>query len=62
MFADWEVSFLQTTRVLVLGFVLICAASAPFSPILLILPIEESITYAFSMAVEAVPFQSRFMR
>jgi hypothetical protein len=37
-------------------FVLICATGAPFSPILLILPIEESITYLFSMAFEVVPF------
>jgi hypothetical protein len=41
-----------------LDFVLICAMGAPFSPILLILPIEESITYVFSMAAEVVPFQS----
>lgn len=41
-----------------LDFVLICATGAPFSPILLILPIEESITYVFSMGAEAAPFQN----
>jgi hypothetical protein len=58
MVANWEVSAHAYSGPAP-DFVLICATGAPFSSILLIFLIEDSITYLFSMAVEAVPFQNR---
>jgi hypothetical protein len=54
---NWEVSAHDYSPP-ALDFVLICATGAPFSPILPILPIEESITYVFSTRAFVVPFQS----
>ncbi len=50
MVVNWEASARTRYRTQPY-FVLICAGGAPFSPILLILPIEESIAYVFSAMV-----------
>ena len=48
----------RASNILSRKFVLICAWDVPISPILPILPVEESITYLFSICHFVVPFQN----